>query len=71
MSLHESRVSCWLRLVRRPSFANDGCSAVGGTIEVAGKRESCGTDDSVLIELEQSSMALVEELSTESTLDEP
>ena len=43
---------------------------VGGVIEVAGKRDSSGTDDPVLTELEQSLTALVEELSTESTLYE-
>ena len=43
---------------------------VGGAIEVAGKRDSSETDDPVLTELEQSLTALVEELSTESTLYE-
>ncbi len=43
---------------------------VGGTIEVAGKRDSNGTDDPVLTEFEQSLTALVEELSTERTRDE-
>ena len=43
---------------------------VGGAIEVAGKRDRFGTDDPVLTELEQSLTALVEELSTESTLYE-
>ena len=36
---------------------------VGGAIEVAGKRDSSGTGDSVLTELEQWLTALVEELS--------
>ena len=43
---------------------------VGDAIEVAGKRDSSGTDDPVLTELEQSLTALVEESPTESTLYE-
>jgi len=43
---------------------------VGSAIEIAGKRDSSGTDDPVLTELEESLTALVEELSTESTLYE-
>ena len=43
---------------------------VGDAIEVAGKRDSSATDDPVLTELEQSLTAMVEELSTESTLYE-
>ncbi|MEO1998248.1 MAG: hypothetical protein ABGZ17_23640 [Planctomycetaceae bacterium] len=43
---------------------------VGGAIEVAGNRDRSGTDDPVFTELAQSLTALVEELSTESTLYE-
>lgn len=44
---------------------------VGDAIEVAGKQDSSVTNDPILAELEQLLTPQVEELSTESTLNEP